>query len=116
LGELSVAITESLRPSSRYKRMRIHDLNLLNELRSYIYTDAGIECPDNQLDQSTGARKQHGDRVIAAALCILATKDQFKSTTEAPFYKPEHCLGRRLEEYKEEQAKVKQFSRRFLWT
>lgn len=115
LGELSVALTESLRPVSKYKRIRIHDANLLMELRSYNYTDSGVECPDDLLDESSGARGQHGDRVIAAALCILATKDQHKSTDETPFYKPEHCLGRRLEEQRERESSEKFTIRRFLY-
>lgn len=115
LGELSVALTESLRPGSKYKKITIHDKNLIDELRSYVYTEGIGTCPGNVLDQSSGARERHGDRVIAAGLCVLATRDQYRSIMTEPLYKPEHCIGQRIEAQRIEQAKERQYFRHFMY-
>jgi hypothetical protein len=54
------------------------------ECRSYIVSTTGVPCHSAALDDSdpTGARDNHGDRVIADALCVRGMKDLSPKVTQ----------------------------------
>jgi len=78
LGDLGIALTESLR-SSVAKRCTVHDEETLHELRRYVFYESGDIGVSEDQDTTSGARKRHGDRVIAVALCVLGSKYQAKA-------------------------------------
>jgi hypothetical protein len=47
-----------------------HSLDALNEMRQYIFFPDGSIGPAGLIEESPGAKKTHGDRVIADALCL----------------------------------------------
>ena len=47
-----------------------HSLDALMEMKSYVYYDDGSIGPASLVEDSSGARKAHGDRVMADALTI----------------------------------------------
>lgn len=75
LGELGIALTESLR-DTKAKRCIIHDADTLHELRRYVFYESGDIGVSEDQDTTSGARKRHGDRVIATALCVLGSRYQ----------------------------------------
>jgi len=77
LGEFGTSLSESLR-SSVARRCIIHCSELLHELRSYVFYENGDIGVSEEQDVTSGARKRHGDRVIAAALCVLGSRYQSK--------------------------------------
>ncbi len=79
LGELAIALSEGLARNEDYKSMIIHDEELLSELSDYVFREKGAGAVvSKKADLSTGALERHGDRVIAAGLCVLACKEQIK--------------------------------------
>jgi hypothetical protein len=79
LGELGIALSEGLKKNPNFHFVRIHDRDTLSELRGYVYFDNGDIGASEEQDQTTGARKRHGDRVIAAGLCALGKKYQSRA-------------------------------------
>ncbi len=51
----------------------------INEALDYIYYPNGSLGPARLVEDTSGARKAHGDRVIADALCVLALAEQPKA-------------------------------------
>jgi hypothetical protein len=79
LGELGIALSEGLKTNPKFSSCIIFDQSTLDELRSYVFYENGdIGCSEEQ-DIKSGARKRHGDRVIALGLCILGSKYQAKA-------------------------------------
>lgn len=76
LGEFGIALSEGLKTNSNYYKVIIHDRDLLDELYRYVYYEDGDIGSSEFQDVTSGARKRHGDRVIAAGLCILGSKYQ----------------------------------------
>lgn len=90
LGELGVALSCGLTEDRTYTHLIIHDEYLLDELKDYIFKEKGAGIiQSSKADLSTGAQERHGDRGIAAALCVLAMKDQpvadYNDITNSPF-------------------------------
>lgn len=77
LGELGIALSGGLSDVREYKALIIRDAALHEELCDYIFKEKGkgAVC-SSKADLSTGALERHGDRVIAAALVVLAYKEQ----------------------------------------
>ncbi len=78
LGELGVALSEGLRTNPSYISCIIHDEEILSELRGYVFYENGDIGSEEVQDLTSGARKRHGDRVIAVGLCVLGSKYQHK--------------------------------------
>ena len=81
LSELNIALAEGLKKEPTYNSVRIYSLELYDELVEYIFAETGSEIfTSSTADMSSGARKRHGDRVIAMALCILGAGEQPKGS------------------------------------
>jgi len=76
LGELQIALKEGIKEHPDHRSLRIYCEELVNELNRYIYFEDGTIDISERLDETSGARSRHGDRVIAAALCVLGMKEQ----------------------------------------
>lgn len=84
LGELGIALSEGLKTKPTYISCKIYDKDILSELRGYVfYQDGDIGSTEVQ-DLTSGARKRHGDRVIAVGLAVLGSKYQAKQPKEIP--------------------------------
>jgi hypothetical protein len=103
LGELGIALSEGLKTSPSYIHCKIHDREILDELRRYVYyTDGDMGAGEFQ-DMTSGARKRHGDRVIAVGLCVLGSKYQNRIPPKAkPTFKPDTWSYRQMLAKKEE--------------
>ncbi len=79
LLELRIALHEGLKTKSRHKSLVIHDEATLGEYERYQFyenRDIGLsEC----VDEDSGARAAHGDRVIPDGLYVLALSEQPKA-------------------------------------
>lgn len=83
LSELNIALSQGLRGNLEYNSIKIYSKELYDELVDYIFSERGSSIVTSSTsDLSTGARKRHGDRVIAIALCILGCMEQPKGETE----------------------------------
>lgn len=71
----NAALTAVFRPNMKEKKFINPDLDALKECEDYIFNGSQI-IPSKALDDSSGAKAAHGDRVIADALCNLAAIDQ----------------------------------------
>jgi hypothetical protein len=82
LLELRIALAEGLKnKKSQHKRLTIFDdagngRGTIGEYEDYIYSETGVPILSSQIDESSGARAAHGDRVIPDGLFILAISDQ----------------------------------------
>ncbi len=108
LSEFDAAISESLVPNKRFPHIIIHDIELIRELRDYIFLgdriDVGLSA---QATESSGARYAHGDRVISAALAMLALKEQPKAKAKLEQKIRKNCLLQRMQERKKEKRVAK---------
>ncbi len=89
LSEFSIALSGGFIEDSKYKKFIIKDELLLEELFDYVFKEKGKGImQSSRADLSTGASERHGDRGIAAALCVLGCKEQikgdYKFTKNAP--------------------------------
>lgn len=104
LGELGIAMGYALEQKTKYVAAIIYSADLVDELFDYIFTGEGKEITTSaKADLTSGARERHGDRAIAAALCVLGTRDQLRGdavkTRTAPTGSFEYY--RRLEEQRQ---------------
>jgi hypothetical protein len=77
LGELGVALSGGLLKTDDYKALIIHDEELISELFDYVFRESGTgTVVSKKADLTTGALERHGDRVIAAGLCVVGAKEQ----------------------------------------
>lgn len=107
LGNLNSALAEGLKENSIYKSIKIYSKDLHDEMLDYMFTDGGQITTSRTADLSTGARERHGDRTVAAALCLWALADTEKgyreNVKEPPFNSFEY--HKRILEVKQEQEK-----------
>lgn len=117
LGELGVALSSGLVDNNEeYKSIIIHDRDLLDELFDYVFRDKGVGAVvSKKADLSTGALERHGDRVIAAALCVLACREQVKGNWEEAANPPIDSFQHRFNLVNNEQKKEAFRVRRFLF-
>ncbi len=98
LGEFDAAISESLVKNKRFPFIIIHDIELIRELRDYIFLGDRIDVGlSSQSTESSGARYAHGDRVISAALVMLALKEQPKAKAKLQQKTRRNCLLSRMQ-------------------
>lgn len=111
LGELGIALSEGLKSTPSYISCIIHDADILSELRGYVYyTDGDIGSSEVQ-DMTSGARKRHGDRVIAVGLCVLGSKYQAKQPKEVPHKINFDTFEFRQDEVEKELAQARRIDR-----
>jgi hypothetical protein len=78
LSKLQAALKESLKTVKDNVFVTIRNEEIINELDNYIFYESGEVDSSEIQDQTTGARKRHGDRIIGLALAVLALQDQGK--------------------------------------
>lgn len=107
-GSLDAALNESLQKNKRFPYLILHDIEIVRELREYIFLGDRIDIGSASaaLD-SSGARYAHGDRATAAAMTMLAMKEQPKaSIKKAQKVKRSSMLGRMQErDYQRKKSK-----------
>jgi len=102
LLELGAALSYALDNNKKYVCAYCYNEELLNELFDYIFMGEGREIgTSSKADLSSGARQRHGDRAIAAALCILGTRDQLKGE----YYEQKHAPYGSFEYYRQEEER-----------
>ena len=116
LGELGIALSGGLSNVSEYKALIIRDTELHSELCDYIFREKGkgAVC-SSKADLSTGALERHGDRVIAAGLCVLAYKEQLVGDVNDVVEKPFGSFAYYEEQKRKQKAKDKRELRRELF-
>lgn len=73
LNRLDAALFESLKEEQFYPYIIIYDEPLTNELEDYMFTQGRMDAQaSNSVDETTGAKYAHGDRVIATGLILVA--------------------------------------------
>lgn len=116
LFEFGTALSYALDNNKRYVACYAYSTELLNELFDYVFVGGTKEITtSSKSDLSTGARERHGDRAIAASLCILGTRDQLQGEN----YNQKHAPYGSFEFYRQEeearQAKDKREGKRYLF-
>ncbi len=111
LGELGIALSEGLKKHPTYKHVIIHDTDILSELRGYVYYQDGDIGSSEGQDLTSGARKRHGDRVIATALAVLGSKYQNKFTKEVHPDLLYDSFAYREQEAEQERERMKKINR-----
>jgi hypothetical protein len=105
LTTLRIALAESLKTDKSHNWVKIYDETLIDELDDYIWYESGEIGASERADEKSGARKRHGDTVIAIALCLLATKEQRKAVHyQLTTVKP-GSMAYRLKQYRKEKKK-----------
>jgi len=114
LGEFDAALAESLKDERMYPYLIIHDNQTVNELNDYIFlgdrVDVGLA---SQALETSGAKFAHGDRVISAALVMLALKEQPKAIRKQVKAVRKNCMQARIDERRAAKRK-KKVARKFL--
>lgn len=116
LGELGIALACGIDGDKLYKSCLIYSEELLSELFDYIFVEGTKEITtSSKADLSSGARERHGDRGIAAALCILGTRDQVEGDIKNKKEPPVNSFAFYLKQHEEQQASDKREKRRYLF-
>jgi len=117
LGELGIALSCGLTDNKdEYKAITIHDKDLLDELFDYIFRDKGVGAVRAlKADLGTGALERHGDRAIAAALCILACNEQPIGNWQTAINPPYNSFQARMNRVNEAEEKERFEKRKFLF-
>lgn len=119
LEALSIALSQGITDYSSYKKLIVYSEEFLDELFDYIFPQKGKEAvPSKKADEGSGARERHGDRVIAAGLCVLGAKDQVVGKVENIKNPPPNSFASRYKEQLEkiEKNKIKvKGSKRYLF-
>ncbi len=117
LTELRAALSESLKEKNdiQYIALIIHDIETLRELRDYKFLSSNEIGPSSGIDDSTGARYSHGDRVIADGIGVLLMTHQPKAVVQEIKNYPKNSFGYRFQQWKEKKEKNKRTQRRYLY-
>jgi hypothetical protein len=108
LSDLDAALSESLQKNIRFPYIIIHDIELVRELREYIFLGDKIDVGlSSQTTESSGARYAHGDRVISVALAMLGMKEQPKARIKEQQRVRKNSMAGRMRERKKEAQKKK---------
>lgn len=104
LLELRIAIATGLKDVDQraYKKLIIHDEDTIREYEDYIFYENGEIGLSECVDESTGARSAHGDRVIPDGLFVLALNQQPRAAVVEQAKITEDSLAYRRWLYKEE--------------
>ncbi len=116
LGEFAIALACGINKDRNYKSCLIYSKELLSELFDYIFVEGSKAITTSaKADLSSGARERHGDRAIAAALCILGTRDQIVGDVKNIKEPPINSFESRFREWNKQQEQLKQNQRVYLF-
>ena len=116
LGDLGVALSGGLAKDKNYLAIIIRDEELVNELADYVFKEKGKGIiASSKADLGTGALERHGDRAIAAGLCVLGTKEQVEGRCVDIKEPPVNSFEFRFRKWQEEQEQDKCKRRVFLF-
>ena len=96
-----------------YRRALAHgvfvnpSIKALNEAETYVYFSGGQIGPACLQQENASARKTHGDRVIADALCLMGM-NQFHIRTQRVLEAPKNSFGGRFRAWQRRQKAVKE--------
>ena len=99
---------------SDYRRAIAHgtfvnpSLKALREAETYVYLPGGQIEPACLMLEDTAARKTHGDRVIADALCLKGIEESGIRSNRPPEAPPANSAGGRYEEWKRDKRAKEQ--------
>jgi hypothetical protein len=79
-----------------------HSEAAINETMTYIYYEGGGVGPALLMEESASARKTHGDRTIADALCLVGLEGRVVGKTKSP-EAPRRSFGYRLKQFQRKQ-------------
>lgn len=114
LAGFGVALSCGVNKIENFNSITIHSIDLLDELYDYVWFengDAGTSCTK---DIKSGAKSRHGDRVIAAGLCVLASKDQLPGKGRKITLAPVNSFIYRFQKYLDEQDEQRRNSK-LIW-
>jgi len=114
LLELRIALAEGLRVNPKHKALIIYDESTVGEYEDYNFQDDGSIQSSATLDEDTGARSAHGDRVIPDGLFILALSEQPKAAIKEIQRPVSNSMAGRIKIRKEQERRDAQ-NRRWLW-
>jgi hypothetical protein len=116
LGDLGVALSGGLARDKNYLAIIIHEEELVHELSDYVFKEKGKGIiASSKADLGTGALERHGDRAIAAGLCVLGTKEQIEGNLVDVKEPPVDSFEFRFRKWQAEQEQDKRRRRRFLY-
>jgi len=116
LGELGIAMGYALERNLKYKAAIIYSGELVTELFDYVFSAEGKTIvTSTNADLSTGARERHGDRAIAAALCILGCRDQQRGDYSVTRVAPQGSFAYYEKLENERQAKDRRTKKQYLF-
>ncbi|MBE3036597.1 MAG: hypothetical protein IMZ70_05915, partial [Candidatus Atribacteria bacterium] len=116
LGDLGVALSGGLSNEKDYLSMIIHEEELLLELSDYVFKEKGKGLiASSRADLGTGAAERHGDRAIAAGLCLLGAKDQIEGNFIERKKAPINSFQYHLDQFTKDERENKREFRRFLF-
>ena len=108
LSDFDAALSESLVKHKRFPHYIIHDIQLVRELRDYIFLgDRSAIGLSSQATETSGARFAHGDRVISAAMAMLGMMEQPKAQAKKVKAETKNCLAARMRQRSEDAEKAK---------
>lgn len=105
LLELRIALSAGLRNVPGVKKLIVHDDATVTEYEDYIFYESGELGLSTCLDESSGAKSAHGDRVIPDGLFILALTDQPKASLKESAMIMEGSLAWRRQRFLDEQKR-----------
>lgn len=106
LTTLRIALSESLKTEKSHNWVKVYDETLVDELDDYIWYESGEIGASERADEKSGARKRHGDTVIALGLCLLATKEQRKAVHYQLTVAKPGSMAYRLKEFRKDKKKT----------
>lgn len=113
LSELGIALSEGLKTERAYTSCVVHDQDVLDELRGYVYYENGDLGTSSEQDLTTGARQRHGDRVIAVGLCVLGSKYQHQRPKDHETKIKQNTFAWRKKQVEKEQERNRRTMRTF---
>jgi hypothetical protein len=78
-----VALANALKKDAK-PALAVCDEDTLREYEDYVFTESGDIATSMSIDEDSGARMAHGDRVIPDGLYVLALKYQAKAAISQP--------------------------------
>ena len=111
LLELRIALNEGLKTKHQHKALIIHDERTVGEYEDYIFYENGEVGLSECMDEDSGARSAHGDRVIPDGLFVLALSDQPKAALKEVSRVHPGSFAWRRQKYTSSKRKKKQMWR-----
>jgi len=112
LLDLRIALSEGLKDNPAYKSLIVYDESTVGEYESYMFYENGQLGLSECVDETTGARSAHGDRVITDGLAIVAMSDVRPAILSKIVTPPSNSFEHRYRAWKQEQELNKRKFRR----